>query len=193
MPDNILPFDGEAVLIDDFRSDMDWPAITQSLLATIPWKTETAKLFGRQFPVPRLTAWFGDRAYSYSGVTHEPTPMPPLLALLRERADVLAKSSFNSVLVNLYRNGDDSVGWHSDGEKSLGESPTIASLSLGAARVFRFRHRTTKKTVSLELRSGQWLIMRGETQRFWLHGIPKTSVEVGPRINLTFRRMEHGA
>ena len=116
-------------------------------------------------------------------------PMPAIVHSVRERAEVLSGASFNSVLLNLYRNGRDSVGWHSDHEAGLGERPTIASLSLGGARRFQFRHRRTKETITLELRSGDWLMMRGETQRFWVHQVPKTAPPVDPRVNLTFRRM----
>jgi alkylated DNA repair dioxygenase AlkB len=186
---NILPYDGEAILIDDRGGEFDWPAITQTLIDTILWQVETARLFGREMPIPRLTAWFGAGAYSYSGILHPPAPFPPIVESLRERAEALSGSQFNAALANLYRNGRDSVGWHSDNEAGLGKRPTIASLSLGGERRFQFRHRKTKQTITLELRMGQWLIMSGETQRFWLHQVPKSTAVVAPRVNLTFRHM----
>ena len=139
--DNILPYEGEAVLIDDSDSDFDWPAVTRTLIETMPWQVEMARIFGREMPVPRMTAWFGDAAYAYSGVCHQPAPLPAIIQRLRERAEVLSGALFNSVLLNLYRHGRDSVGWHSDNEAGLGDRPTIASLSLGGARRFQFRHR----------------------------------------------------
>jgi len=186
---NVLPYDGDAALIRDISADHDWAAVTRTLIEDIPWRVETARLFGREMVVPRMTAWFGDAAYRYSGILHQPAPMPAIVHSVRERAEVLSGASFNSVLLNLYRNGRDSVGWHSDHEAGLGERPTIVSLSLGGARRFQFRHRRTKETITLELRSGDWLMMRGETQRFWVHQVPKTASPVDPRVNLTFRRM----
>jgi alkylated DNA repair dioxygenase AlkB len=160
---NVLPYDGDAALIRDISADLDWAAVTRTLIEDIPWRVETARLFGREMVVPRMTAWFGDAAYRYSGILHQPAPMPAIVHSVRERAEVLSGASFNSVLLNLYRNGRDSVGWHSDHEAGLGERPTIVSLSLGGARRFQFRHRRTKETITLELKSGDWLMMRGET------------------------------
>jgi alkylated DNA repair dioxygenase AlkB len=186
---NILPYDGEAILIDDQSAEFDWPAITQTLIDTLPWRAETARIFGRDMTVPRMTAWFGGGVYSYSGILHPPAPFPAIVERLRERAEVLSRTSFNAALANLYRTGRDCVGWHSDNEAGLGKHPTIASLSLGGGRRFQFRHRKTKQTITLELKMGHWLIMAGETQRFWLHQVPKTAAAVAPRVNLTFRQM----
>jgi alkylated DNA repair dioxygenase AlkB len=186
---NILPYDGEAMLIPDSSANFDWAGVSRTLIATMPWQVETARLFGRELAVPRMTAWFGDSAYRYSGILHQPAPFPSIIQSLRERAEALSEASFNAVLLNLYRSGRDSVGWHSDHEAGLGDCPTIASLSLGGERRFQFRHRRTKETISLVLRAGDWLIMGGRTQQFWLHQVPKTAASVDPRINLTFRRM----
>jgi alkylated DNA repair dioxygenase AlkB len=108
---------------------------------------------------------------------------------LRERAEALSGASFNAALANLYRTGRDSVGWHSDNEAGLGNRPIIASLSLGGERRFQFRHRETKQTITLGLRMGHWLIMAGETQRFWVHQVPKMAAAAAPRVNLSFRQM----
>jgi alkylated DNA repair dioxygenase AlkB len=186
---NILPYDGEAILIDDHGAEFDWPAITRTLIDTLPWQVETVRIFGREMPIPRLTAWFGEGGYSYSGILHLPAPLPAIIERLRERAEALSGASFNAALANLYRNGHDSVGWHSDHEARLGNCPTIASLSLGGERRFQIRHRKTKQTITLELRMGHWLIMSGETQRYWLHQVAKTAAAVAPRVNLTFRHM----
>jgi alkylated DNA repair dioxygenase AlkB len=186
---NTLPYDGEAILIHDDSTDFNWATIKQTLRDTVPWQVETARLFGRELAVPRMTAWFGDVAYRYSGILHRPAAFPAIVQRLRERAEALSGASFNAVLLNLYRDGRDSVGWHSDHEAGLGDCPTIASLSLGGERRFQFRHRGTKETISLVLRAGDWLIMGGRTQQFWLHQVPKTAAPVDPRINLTFRRM----
>ncbi len=186
---NIVPYDGLAYLIDDTEGEFEWPEITTCLAETIPWRIETARLFGRDMPVPRMTAWFGDAGYTYSGICHRAAPFPAVIQRLRERAEAISGVSYNAVLLNLYRDGSDGVGWHSDHEAGLGDCPTIASLSLGATRRFQFRHRRTKETITLELGEGFWLVMAGETQGFWLHQVPKTAAVVGRRINLTFRRM----
>jgi alkylated DNA repair dioxygenase AlkB len=186
---NILPYDGLAYLVDDTAGEFEWPEITAGLAETIPWRIETAFMFGRHMPVPRMTAWFGDADYAYSGICHRAAPFPAVVQRLRERAETISGVSYNAVLGNLYRHGSDSVGWHSDNEAGLGDCPTIASLSLGATRRFQFRHRRTKETVTLELGEAIWLIMAGETQRFWIHQVPKTRAAVERRINLTFRRM----
>jgi alkylated DNA repair dioxygenase AlkB len=186
---NLLPYDGHAYLVDDAEREFRWSEITTRLAETMPWRMEMARMFGREMLVPRMTAWFGDADYTYSGIHHQAAPFPLLVQRLRERAEKVSGTSYNAVLLNLYRNGGDSVGWHSDNEKGVGDCPTIASLSLGATRRFQFRHRRTKETLTLELSEGQWLVMAGETQRLWLHQVPKTTVAVERRINLTFRRM----
>ena len=107
-------------MIRDISADLDWAAVTRTLIEGMPWRVETARLFGREMIVPRMTAWFGDAAYRYSGILHQPVPMPAIVHSLRERAEALSGASFNSVLLNLYRNGRDSVGWHSDHEAGLG-------------------------------------------------------------------------
>jgi alkylated DNA repair dioxygenase AlkB len=186
---NVLPCDGLAYVIDDTKAEFEWPEITACLAETIPWRIETARLFGRDMSVPRMMAWFGDTDYMYSGIRHRAAPFPAVVERLRKRAEAISGRSYNAVLLNLYRNGSDSVGWHSDHEAGLGDLPTIASLSLGATRRFQFRHRRTKETITLELSEGLWLVMAGETQRFWVHQVPKTAAAVERRINLTFRCM----
>jgi len=159
----------------------------------VEWKQEEAFLFGKRQPIPRLTAWFGDnqRTYTYSGIKMTPTPWTEVLAEIRDRTAMVAETKFNSVLLNLYRDGQDSVGWHADNESELGPAPTIGSVSLGETRRFHFRHiHGSQETVSVELHHGDVVVMRGSTQQIWQHQVPKTQRTVGPRINLTFRTVE---
>jgi alkylated DNA repair dioxygenase AlkB len=163
------------------------------LIAEIPWRQEHITLFGKTPVQPRLIAWMGDAGcrYRYSGKTYDPLPWTPLVAGLRDRISAASGHSFNSVLINYYRDGRDSMGLHSDDEPELGQQPVIASLSLGAARmiVFRHRHDKTVAPVRLPLSDGSLLTMRGDAQSNWKHEIPKTRRPVGARINLTFRRI----
>ena len=159
----------------------------------VEWKQEEALLFGKRQPIPRLTAWFGDSqgTYTYSGIKMTPTPWTEVLAEIRDRTGMVAATEFNSVLLNLYRDGQDSVGWHADDEPELGPEPTIGSVSLGATRRFHLRPKDgSLETVSVELHHGNVLVMRGPMQRAWQHQLPKTQRAVGPRINLTFRTVE---
>lgn len=149
-------------------------------------------MFGRRQQIPRLTAWFGDRLkdYTYSGITMTPNPWTDLLAEIRDRTGALAGTHFSSVLLNLYRDGRDSVAWHADDEPELGPEPIIGSVSLGATRRFHLRPRDrSSETVSVDLEHGDVLVMRGPMQHSWQHQVPKTAKTVGPRINLTFRQI----
>lgn len=173
----------------DLGQDAD--ALFASLRAAIAWREEDIVLFGKRYQQPRLLAWYGesDASYRYSGKRYEPQPWITELRALRERIEELAQARFNSVLANLYRDENDSMGLHADDEPELGTRPVIASLSLGEERVFRLRHRSRRdiKSVRLPLPSGSLLIMRGDTQRNWKHEVPKERRPCGPRINLTFR------
>jgi alkylated DNA repair dioxygenase AlkB len=159
------------------------------LHAGIDWRQETATLMGRRVAIPRLTAWHGAAGYVYSGIRLTPAPWTPPLLELKALAEHLAGQPFNSVLLNLYRDGRDSVSWHADNEPGLGRDPVIASISLGAVRRFQLKHRREPHRLSLDLPHGTCLLMAGPTQHHWLHQLPKTAREVGPRINLTFRQM----
>lgn len=169
----------------------DHNSLFQTLLATTPWQQHVPTLYGRPTAAPRLSAWYGDKGaiYSYSGLRLEPLPWNKTLLTIKRRLDNLANVSFNSVLMNLYRDGQDSMGWHSDAEPELGRNPVIASVSLGATRRFRFQHKKRDICLSLDLETGSTLIMKGATQHYWRHSLPKTRKAVGPRINLTFRRI----
>jgi alkylated DNA repair dioxygenase AlkB len=158
----------------------------------IEWQQEEILIFGRRTLVPRLVAWYGDpvASYTYSGTRHEPRPWTIALLGIRARVEALTGAAFNSVLLNLYRDGNDGMGWHSDDEPELGRDPQIASVSLGATRRLRMQHRRRKSEVlSVDLGHGSLLLMAGETQHHWRHCVPKTAARVGERINLTFRRI----
>ena len=144
---------------------------------------------GRRVAIPRLTAWFGDGDYTYSGIRNVPTPWIKELLEVKGIAERCAGGCFNSVLANLYRDGRDSVSWHADDEAGMGSSPVIASISLGAVRQFRMRHKTFRdQSIAIDLPHGSCLVMAGTMQQFWQHAVPKTARDVGARINLTFRR-----
>jgi alkylated DNA repair dioxygenase AlkB len=187
---NVLPYDGDARLHAAAIAPSDADRLFQALMAATAWRQETATVMGRKVPIPRLTAWHGEAGYVYSGIRMVPAPWNEPLLELRKVAEALAGQSFNSVLLNLYRTGRDSVSWHADNEPGLGTHPVIASMSLGAVRRFQLRHRRTRQRVDLDLPAGSCLIMGGATQPHWLHQIPKTARPVGPRINLTFRSMD---
>jgi alkylated DNA repair dioxygenase AlkB len=179
----------------DIRFDPNWLAAAEAdamlaaLIEEVPWAQHRVRLFGREMPAPRLSAWIGDpgAAYTYSRVRHEPLPWTATLATLRERLQASTGARFNSVLANRYRNGQDSMGWHADDEPELGERPLIASISLGAARVFQFKPRAGGRVLAITLTHGSLLLMGGDSQRHWLHALPKTRRPVGERVNLTFR------
>jgi len=155
------------------------------------WDQPTIKLFGASVKIPRLTRWYGSKPYTYSGATNAPEPMPQWLAGLAMRAAVAAGPGvfFNSALLNYYRDGRDSVAWHSDDERELGQQPTIASLTLGAGRTFAIRRKVSGQSWRVELADGDLLIMRGEAQSDYQHAVPKTAKPVGPRVNITLRRV----
>lgn len=187
--ENLLPRDGEVRLDEEAVPPERADRLFAELMETTPWRQEEGRVMGRRLPIPRLTAWHGEKGYVYSGIRMTPAPWTPPLLELRAIAQALAGRDFNSVLLNLYRSGRDSVSWHADNEPGLGRNPVIASVSLGAARRFQLRHRRTRERVTLDLPHGSCLVMAGATQHHWLHQIPKTARPVGPRINLTFRHM----
>lgn len=158
----------------------------------IDWQQEHITLYGTPRAVPRLTAWYGDpgTTYTYSGIRHEAASWLPVLQRIRERIERVSAATFNSVLLNLYRDGADSVAWHADDEPELGINPVIGSASFGASRVFQVKHkrqRGLKHAIALE--HGSFLLMQGATQHHWVHQVPKTRAISGERINLTFRRV----
>lgn len=189
-PRNLLPRDGEAVLIEAALRPADADRLVARLMQGIDWRSEVALVMGRRIALPRLTAWYGAAAYAYSGIRNDPAPWTDDLLEVKAVAERCAGTRFNSVLANLYRDGRDSVSWHADDEPAMGKFPTIASISLGAVRRFQLRHKAVRElTVAVDLPHGSCLVMAGTTQRCWLHQLPKTARAVGARINLTFRRV----
>lgn len=166
-----------------------------ALRAETDWRAEAIQLFGRMVAMPRLTAWVADddRTYTYSGLTMQPGPWTPTLRAIRARLHETTGLDFGGVLLNRYRDGSDSMGWHADDEPELGPDPVIASISLGATRTFQLKHRTRKDLarVDLDLEHGSLLVMHPPTQAHWLHQLPKRRGRDAPgeRINLTFRRV----
>jgi alkylated DNA repair dioxygenase AlkB len=189
-PPNLLPCDGLVRLHEEALSEAAALRLFDQLMAISPWRQEIATLMGRRVPIPRLTAWHGEAGYVYSGIRMTPAPWNAPLVEIRAVAAACAGQAFNSVLLNLYRDGRDSVSWHADNEPGLGRDPVIASVSLGATRRFQMKHRRRGERLSLDLPSGSCLVMAGPAQHHWLHQVPKTSHPVGPRINLTFRAMK---
>jgi len=163
------------------------------LIAEVPWRAEEVTVWGRLVLQPRLTAWYGDAGanYAYSGIQLRPHPWTPLLLDIKTRIEDAVGATFNSVLLNYYRDHNDSIGFHSDDESELGDRPIIASLSFGEERIFVLKHKRLREAKPLRLRlaSGSLLLMAGDTQHCWRHGIPKESRQCGPRVNLTFRRI----
>jgi alkylated DNA repair dioxygenase AlkB len=159
------------------------------LMQNIQWENDNLVFFGKHVTTKRKVAWYGDSGYlyTYSNTTKRALAWTKELFELKQIVEEYAGTKFNSCLLNLYHNGNEGMGWHSDDEKPLGKNNTIASLSLGAERKFSFKHKQTKQTVSLVLEHGSLLIMKGVTQSNWLHSLPKSKNIAEPRINLTFR------
>lgn len=158
------------------------------LVEQVAWEQNDITIAGRTTPTPRLTCWMGEAAYTYSGVRNEPRPLPPALVALQDRLAAESGATYNSCLANLYRDGRDSIGYHSDNEPELGDCPTIASISLGSRRAFHVKHLGSGERWTLQLGAGDLLIMSGESQADYRHAVPKTTRPVGPRMNLTFRQ-----
>ena len=160
------------------------------LKTEIPWQQDNITVYGKSYPQPRLTALFGNegKPYSYSNIIMQPHFWNPLTTFIKEKVEQITNEKFTTVLLNLYRDGKDSNGWHADNEKELGRNPVIASLSFGATRPFYLKHNTIEnQRLKIDLSHGSLLVMKGETQHFWKHQIAKTAKPIGERINLTFR------
>ena len=181
--------DASIFLLD--RLDLPWSnddMLTQ-LIADTAWRSQQIVLWGKRIDQPRLTAWHGEKHYTYSGLTLRPLPFTALQLHVKAAVEAVTGDVFNSVLLNYYRDGRDSMGMHSDDEPELGPEPVIASVSFGATRPFTLKHKRTKQTVKLSLPGGSLLLMKGKTQACWQHGINKSTRVVGPRVNLTFRNV----
>jgi alkylated DNA repair dioxygenase AlkB len=179
--------DGELALLPQLPLPISNAEVFARLLDETDWRHESVLVYGKRHLQPRLTAWHGEAGYTYSGLHLAPLPMTPLLAQLRSAVEAATGHRYNSVLLNYYRDGADSMGMHSDDEPELGPHPAIASLSYGATRTFILRHKRSKRTLKFDLADGNLLLMAGTLQQNWLHGINKTAKPTGPRLNLTFR------
>ncbi len=182
--------DAELYYVPAFYPTVESQALLQHFLSTVPWAQETLNFGGKKTLVPRLQAWYGDSTsiYGYSGLRLTPLPWTAALTEIKTRIENSFDMKFNSVLMNYYRNGQDSVAWHSDKESALGRDPLIASLSLGMERTFELKRRDGKsRKVRIELGDGSLLLMGKGLQQHWSHQIPKEPWITQPRINLTFR------
>lgn len=190
---NLLPYDGEVFYFDVVIDKLKAEAYFNDLLKSITWQQDELIIYGKQITTKRKIAWYGDDEfrYTYSNNTKTALAWIPALIELKALVEQQTESSFNSCLLNLYHNGDEGMGWHSDDETELWEKPIIASLSLGAERKFSFKHNQTKEGVSLDLADGSLLLMKGVTQKHWQHSLPKTTKVKEPRINLTFRTIKN--
>ena len=186
---NILPFDGTVQYFGKVFSQTESNHYLTALLKTIEWKYDEAIIFGKRIVTKRKVAWYGDQdfEYTYSNISKKALLWTKELIVLKTVCEKLTSETYNSCLLNLYHNGDEGMAWHSDGEKDLKKNGAIASLSFGAARKFAFKHKGTKKTISLVLDPGSLLVMKDETQSHWLHRLPPTKLVSLPRVNLTFR------
>ena len=185
---NLIPYDGQCFYIQDFLKQDFFESIFQKT----QWRQDEIKLFGKNIPIPRLQAWYGDpgATYQYSSITLTPTPWYKELTQIKKLAEKELNTSFNSALLNYYETGRQYSAWHADNEKSLGENPIIASISLGGDRMFHLRHRKTKETIKLNLSHQSLLIMQGSLQHHWIRQLAKTARPVEPRINITFRTIK---
>jgi len=190
---NLLPDGTEGLyFLPDFLPSREADQFFKVLKEEAAWEQKCIRIFGKEVPEPRLTAWYGDptAVYTYSGITMTPCPWIPALESLRERFEKITSATFNSALLNYYRTGQDSMGWHRDNEKELGPEPVIASLSLGAQRDFQIRNYQDKnQKLNIPLNHGSLLIMRGRMQENWQHAVPKRKNSQKERINITFRQI----
>ncbi|MCJ8208713.1 alpha-ketoglutarate-dependent dioxygenase AlkB [Mucilaginibacter sp. RS28] len=190
-PENLLPYDGEVryfgCIMDGGQADV----YLQKLLNEIEWRNDEAVIFGKHIITKRKVAWYADGgfSYSYSNITRYALPWTATLVELKAIAEELTGVVYNSCLLNLYHDGDEGMAWHSDDEKELKKDGSIASMSFGAERKFALKHRLSKEGTSLMLQNGSLLEMKGTTQTYWLHALPKSKKVKMPRVNLTFRQM----
>ena len=186
---NILPKDGTVFYRPALFSAEESKAFFNVLLETIEWRNDEVFLFGKHHITKRKVAWYGEGnfSYTYSNKTKVANPWSSELKNIKERVENVCALKFNSCLLNLYHDGSEGMGWHSDDEKTLGQDPAIASVSFGVPRKFYFRHKTDNEKVSLLLDDGSLILMKDETQHHWLHSLPKAKRIILPRINLTFR------
>ncbi|MGY6561534.1 MAG: alpha-ketoglutarate-dependent dioxygenase AlkB family protein [Luteibaculaceae bacterium] len=178
----------EARYFPNFLENTEQIALLTFLKENVQWTQGEIKLFGKTYAEPRLVAWFSQYPYGYSGIKLSPTPIPDEIKRVQQKIEALAGYQFNGVLVNYYRNGNDSMGWHADNESNLGLNPTIASVNLGQSRIFHLKSVVDNEpTFKLELEGGSLLLMEKNSQTHYKHQLPKSKTKTGERINLTFR------
>ena len=185
--------DAEIYLYPGLFNEQEADQFFTDLKNEISWQQEQITLYGQVHNLPRLTAWHGerDKSYTYSGIEVNSSPWTSTLLKIKDKIENVSKINFNAVLLNLYRNGRDSVAWHADDEPELGKNPVIGSVTLGEARPFQMKHKINKQEKrTIILQHGSFLLMKGTTQHQWLHQIPKSKKQLGERINLTFRVVE---
>jgi alkylated DNA repair dioxygenase AlkB len=185
--------DAEIIYFPNFLSKEEAVSLFNELLENTPWQQDEITIYGKKHLQPRLTALYGNegKPYSYSNIMMQPHFWTLPLQRIKSLVENVSGTNFTSVLLNYYRNGNDGNGWHADNEKELGRNPIIASLSLGTERNFQLKHNTdTSQKKNIILEHGSLLLMKGTTQHFWKHQIPKTAKPIGPRINLTFRAIK---
>ena len=186
---NILPYDGIANYYQSVFTEDESLSLMKKLSETIIWRNDESKIFGKHYITKRKVAWYGDKAfeYKYSNIKKNALTWTHELLLIKDRIEKFTSESYNSCLLNLYHDGSEGMGWHSDNESTLQKNATIASLSLGACRRFYFKHKKTNEKKEITLDNGSILLMKGEIQSNWLHQLPKMIKIKNPRINLTFR------
>jgi len=191
-PPNILPSDGKSYYFGKILNDSEEQRFFNNLLDEVAWQHDEVMIFGKKIVTARKTAWYGDREfeYTYSKMTKKAKLWIPELLELRKRVEEVTGLEFNSCLLNLYHSGEEGMSWHSDAEAELGKQPAIASVSLGVERRFVFKHKTSAEKIELQLEPGSLLLMAGDTQKNWLHSLPKSKRIKEPRINLTFRNIK---
>jgi alkylated DNA repair dioxygenase AlkB len=186
--------DGELLFYPQFFDSTESDRLLTQLRTEINWQQQAMKMYGKSINLPRLTAWYGDggKAYTFSGIAFQPEPWLADLLVIKARIEHVVDTIFNSVLLNLYRSGQDGIGWHADNESELGTNPIIASISFGEMRRFQLRHRFDPQIdkVEIPLNHGSLLVMQGNTQHCWQHQVPKTAKQISERINLTFRSIQ---
>lgn len=180
---------GSYIYIPNFYNRERADLFLKEFIENIQWEQQKMMMYGKEVSFPRLTTWYGDsdKPYTFSGITLQPHPWTSTLQQIKNDIEPIGNVIFNSVLLNRYRDGNDSISWHTDAEKELGENPVIASVNFGQERVFQLKNIYTDQRIDIPLGHGSLLIMMGELQHFWKHQIPKTKKTMRERINLTFR------
>ncbi|WP_026978646.1 alpha-ketoglutarate-dependent dioxygenase AlkB family protein [Flavobacterium tegetincola] len=187
--DSTVLQNGEYIYIPNFLGTKTADRYLEAFKNNIEWQQQSMNMYGKQVLFPRLTSWYGenDKAYSFSGITLNPHAWSEELLQIKSLIEPISEVEFNSVLLNRYRDGNDSISWHTDAEKELGRNPIIASVNFGAERKFQLKHNDTQEKHEIVLKHGSLLLMKGELQHFWKHQVPKQKNITKERINLTFR------